>query len=322
MIKIILFGTSVLAEFLAKHIKSDVKIVAYMNSVAPKDNIGELPVITLNDLDNYDYDYIVIAFSDISKGLEQLEEKSICKDKIVSYSFNGVYSYKDNMFQKASEELLHSLMCDSVISKLFDLSPKKYYLCSMNILEDQEIIEYDFVREQTLALIAKEIKRKGLRGNVAELGVFQGEFSKKINGLFPDKKLYLFDTFEGFSEEEIKRVGETLERYADTSVDKVMEKMPFPEMCVVKKGFFPDTYDLDEKEEFCLVSIDVDLYKHIRNGLEVFYPKLVKGGYIMLHDYNNMVFEGTTKAVQEYCDKEQISYVPIPDIAGSVIIAK
>ena len=322
MIKVILFGTSALAEFLSSHIRNEVEIIAYMNSIEPKDSIGGIPVITLEDLDNYDYDYVVIAFSDIMMGLKLLEEKGVSKDKIVSYSFNGAYYYKDNAFQEECDELLHNRMCDNAVSKLFDLPSKKYYLCSMNIPEDREIIDSDFIREQTLVLIAKEIKRRGLKGNVAELGVFKGEFSRKINRLFPEKQLYLFDTFEGFSEEDIKKEGEKLEKFADTSVDKVMASMPVPEMCVVKKGFFPDTYDLDEDEKFCFVSIDVDLYKPISEGLEVFYPKLEKGGYIMVHDYNNLTFNGTTDAVQDYCDKEHINYVPIPDIGGSIIITK
>ena len=98
--------------------------------------------------------------------------------------------------------------------------------------------------------------------------------------------------------------------------------MPFSEKCIVKKGYFPDTYDLDDTEEFCLVSLDVDLYESIYSGLEVFYPRLVAGGYIMIHDYNNLSYCGTKMAVQEYCDSHGISYVPIADVAGSVIITK
>src|SRR6188508_837716 len=54
----------------------------------------------------------------------------------------------------------------------------------------------DFVRYTTLELCCNEIKSNGVKGNVAELGVYKGEFAKRINQLFPDKKLYLFDTFE------------------------------------------------------------------------------------------------------------------------------
>ena len=35
-------------------------------------------------------------------------------------------------------------------------------------------------------------------------GVFRGEFASKINKCFPNSKLYLFDTFEGFDERDVK----------------------------------------------------------------------------------------------------------------------
>jgi len=89
----------------------------------------------------------------------------------------------------------------------------------------------------------------------------------------------------------------------------------------IKKGYFPETFDL-ENEVFAFVSIDADLYDPIKSGLEIFYPRLSKGGYIMVHDYNNIVYGGAMRAVQEYCDKNLISYVPIPDVAGSIIITK
>lgn len=70
------------------------------------------------------------------------------------------------------------------------------------------------------------------------------------------------------------------------------------------------------------MSIDVDLYELIKRGLELFYPRFEKGGYIMLHDYNNFIYKGATKAVREYCDEQSISYTPIPNIAGTIIITK
>lgn len=35
-------------------------------------------------------------------------------------------------------------------------------------------------------------------GSVAECGVFRGDFSRYINEFFPDRTLYLFDSFRGF----------------------------------------------------------------------------------------------------------------------------
>ena len=62
--------------------------------------------------------------------------------------------------------------------------------------------EKDYVRIKCFELAVKEIKKRKIQGSVAEVGVFQGEFAQYINVAFPDNKLYLFDTFEGFDANE------------------------------------------------------------------------------------------------------------------------
>ena len=104
----------------------------------------------------------------------------------------------------------------------------------------------DFVRYTTLELCANEIKRNKIQGNVAELGVYKGEFAKRLNQLFPDKKLYLFDTFEGFDQKDIttekkSNFSSGEQDFSDTSVELVLGKMKYRDNCVVKKGYFPES---------------------------------------------------------------------------------
>lgn len=56
----------------------------------------------------------------------------------------------------------------------------------------------DFVRRAALELCAHDIAGRNIDGAVAELGVYRGEFARRINQAFPGRTLYLFDTFEGF----------------------------------------------------------------------------------------------------------------------------
>jgi O-methyltransferase len=190
----------------------------------------------------------------------------------------------------------------------------------------QLAINRDYVRHKTLELCAYEIHLNNVKGNVAELGVFKGEFAKKINQLFPERKFYLFDTFEGFDTRDIK--DETTNKYStgdqdfsNTSIEFVLKKMKTPENCIVRKGYFPETAEGVE-DKFCFVSLDADLYKPILNGLEYFYPRLERNGYIFVHDFNNVLYKGAREAVIKYCSENNISYTPIPDISGTVIITK
>ncbi|MCL2023042.1 MAG: TylF/MycF family methyltransferase [Oscillospiraceae bacterium] len=184
----------------------------------------------------------------------------------------------------------------------------------------------DFVRNSSLELAAREINEGGVEGAAAELGVFRGEYARLINRAFPDRKLYLFDSFEGFSADEESRdkdegYSEIPDDFSNTSVELVLKRMKYPQNCVVKKGFFPGTADgLDET--FCFVSIDCDLYKPIYSGLEYFWERLAKGGYIFVHDYQNPAYSGAKKAVREFCGKKNIPYFLMSDCCGTAVVSK
>jgi O-methyltransferase len=191
---------------------------------------------------------------------------------------------------------------------------------------DIDLKYLDYIRLATLELIAHEIQKKNLRGNVAEVGVYKGKFAKYINQYFPSKKLYLFDTFEGFDEKDKqteKELGlnEATQDFSNTSVDDVLKIMPFPDQCIIKTGFFPETAaGIDDT--FVFVSLDTDLYEPIYQGLKYFYPRMQKGGYIFVHDVNNDSYKGAAKAVEQFSSEQNISFVPIPDSCGSAVFIK
>lgn len=184
----------------------------------------------------------------------------------------------------------------------------------------------NYIRISTLELVSQEIAEKNVKGAVAELGVYKGQFAKYINKLFPDRTFYLFDTFEGFNEKDVEievnnQFSTGTQDFSNTSIQMVMSKMEHKGKCVIKKGWFPESLEGLE-DNFCFVSLDADLYKPIYDGLEYFYPRLNKGGYIFIHDYNNKIYDGAKAAVREFCEKNNISYTPMTDTWGSVIISK
>lgn len=116
------------------------------------------------------------------------------------------------------------------------------------------------------------IKERNVLGDMAEVGVYTGEFAKLFNRYLPERRLYLFDTFEGFdsSRDEIEDRDKKI--FKDTSVELVLSKMKTPENCIVRKGYFPDTAK-GVDGAFSLVSLDCDLYNPILAGLTFFYPR-------------------------------------------------
>jgi O-methyltransferase len=69
--------------------------------------------------------------------------------------------------------------------------------------------------------------------------------------------------------------------------------------------------------------IDVDLYTPTLAALEFFYPRLVPGGYVFVHDYNSPESEwGVSRAVNLFMRDKPEPVVEIPDKFGTVIFRR
>lgn len=186
------------------------------------------------------------------------------------------------------------------------------------------------VRLSALRLHAREIEARKIPGDVAELGVYQGAFAAEINRLFPERRLWLFDTFEGFHARDLaieaERTGVKTQRrnFADTTIELVRSRLPHPEMARFVQGYFPESLeDLNlNKTCFALVSLDPDLYEPTLEGLCYFYPRLAPGGRILIHDYTSCQFEGVKMAVDEYCRAHGLFVVPLMDLHGTAVLVK
>lgn len=183
------------------------------------------------------------------------------------------------------------------------------------------------LRSATLHRLATRLHQRQVPGAVAELGVYRGDLAWQLNDLFPDRTLYLFDTFEGFDPQDLAKETElgcshaTQQEFADTNIELVRSRLPYPSRAVFRKGYFPDTASGLERETYALVSLDADLYAPLLAGLEYFYPRLAPGGAILLHDYNNQRFRGAAQAVADYEKLHgPLPLVPLCDLHGSAVI--
>lgn len=255
-------------------------------------------------------DIEVIAFIDISN---EKEGTQLC----------GIKVYKPDILLKLEFDkiFIGNLYGDSIIETL-----KEYNITRDKIVDifNNGLLD---ARIGTLKAIRDEIYENNIQGETAELGVYKGEFAQYINKFFPERKLFLFDTFEGFNQKDVaieEKFGlsnAAKEEFYNDNIDLILNKMTCPENCIVKKGYFPDSAEGVE-EKFCLVSLDVDLYMPTYSGLEYFYNRLSNGGYIMLHDYNSTRFNGVKKAVRKFCEEKGISITPLMDICGTAVISK
>lgn len=245
-----------------------------------------------------------------------------------------VVAFFDNDKQKAGKnigeipvflpdkELLRKLSYDYiVIASVYGNRQIKAQLHEMGVPINKVVEHPDTpnILPSFLKSLAEDFAEENVGGACAEIGVFRGENAREINRYFPKRELHLYDTFEGFHQNDIEmehiigRKDAEAGQFSDTSVELVVEHMEYPKQVIIHKGYFPETAKgLDEK--FCFVRIDLDLYAPTWAALEIFAPLMVKGGVILVHDYFGSQYPGIKNVVREFMNQhKELRKIPIGD---------
>lgn len=299
------------------------------NNEQVKEFLGK-KVIQPKDVVNCEYDAIIVINSYSQEIYQQSKEIGIDINKMVFVYANCIMNDLNKNYEFVSEVLGEELA--NIVKNRYhivrDLDINKKLMFENLDCKKFEYKKTDWVRIKEFELVIEEIKKMNLKGAVAEVGVFKGEFAQFINYAFPNDIIYLFDTFEGFDTnealEEMKSghcTSSFIEAYKNTSVLTVLDKMKYVDNVKIMKGYFPDSLNGLE-EQFKFVSIDCDFEESIYECLKYFYPRLVIGGYIFIHDYNSALL-GVEKAVLRYEEEfGHICKVPLCDANGTIVITK
>lgn len=181
----------------------------------------------------------------------------------------------------------------------------------------------DYFRYATIGLAIQRILSDDISGSLAEVGVYRGDISRFIHQLAPERVYYLFDTFEGFPRQDLEPNVSEDRRFSDTTVKAVLQNIGDTRNTVIKKGQVPDTFQGLEGERFVFVLLDLDLYNPTMCSLGFFYPRLVRGGYLVVHDYNNPESNwACNRAVNEFMRDKTERIIEIADEWGTVLFRK
>ena len=149
---------------------------------------------------------------------------------------------------------------------------------------------------------------KKVKGDVAEVGVYKGGSAKLITEYKSSKTLHLFDTFDGLPNP--GKIDEALYPGAfKATLIQVKNYLRQYKKILFYKGMFPKTAKDLKKTTFSFVHLDVDLYKSTKDALQFMYPKMSKGGMILIHDY--ICFKGVKKAVDEFFKDKPEPVLPL-----------
>jgi O-methyltransferase len=179
----------------------------------------------------------------------------------------------------------------------------------------------DPVRYGTVCLAIEQLSKTGVPGSLAECGVYKGLMSKFIHENFPDRMLYLFDTFQGFAIRDSNTKND--DRFKDTSEESVLKCIGDTHNISIRKGLFPETAIGLENERFSFVLIDFDKYESTLEALKFFYPRTNSGGFIFVHDYSSPESVwACSKALNEFLVDKQEKPILIPDSWGTALFRK
>lgn len=299
------------------------------NNANKKEHMGK-SVYTPDEVAKMEYDAICVANLFSREIYAQCQKLGIDLDRVI-FLYNNCELKDMNKDYGFVSRILGQEYADVVKRRYHVVRDVEAYgeLCLTDKIQGGGYQESDYVRIKCFELAVKEIRKRNVRGSVAEVGVFRGEFAQYMNHAFPDRKCYLFDTFEGFNANEalseIKSGNCTdafVEAYKNTNVGVVLERMEYIENVVIKQGFFPESLNGLE-EQFAFVSLDVDFEESIYEGLKYFYPRLSTGGYIFVHDYNSSLL-GVEKAVDRF-EKEMcvnLCKMPLCDANGTMVVVR
>lgn len=163
-----------------------------------------------------------------------------------------------------------------------------------------------------------------IAGDFVECGVWKGGSMMAVARTLlrlnePTRHLWLFDTFEGMTvptaadwtiddqpAERLLREDEAMRCEADLeSVRQTVLGVGYPvENIHLVEGKVEDTIPGQAPQQIALLRLDTDWYESTRHELEHLFPRLVRGGVLILDDYGH--WQGARRATDEYFRQQNI----------------
>lgn len=171
----------------------------------------------------------------------------------------------------------------------------------------------DQVDEKEISIILRELDgvvKRGILGDAVEFGCFVGTTSVFLARDLEktDKKLYLYDSFEGLppkSQEDDSpaglqfKTGELLATKKQLIKNLKQANVPMPR---ITKSWFYELRDDEIPAKISFAFLDGDYYYSVLDPLKLIWEHLAPGATIVVDDYANEALPGAAKAVDEWLE--------------------
>jgi O-methyltransferase len=160
-------------------------------------------------------------------------------------------------------------------------------------------------RGRMLHGLAEEVDRTGVPGALVDCGAWNGGSTILMSTAAPNRDVWAFDSFAGLPEpreldgrESADLGGELVA--SEHKLRDGFERFADPARLHVSAGWFEETLE-DAAGEIGRVAVlhcDGDWYDSVLLTLEVMYPLVSPGGFVVIDDYGT--FPGAQRATDEY----------------------
>jgi hypothetical protein len=161
-------------------------------------------------------------------------------------------------------------------------------------------------------------------GDLVECGVYMGSTAISNIVYFGQevtcRKYYLFDTFNGLDEklstkDEYDRLRDEYKDCYEFVVDAFKEYSNV----VIVKGSVPETLSKVNIDKVAYLSIDMNCAYPELEAMQYFWPKLVKGGVIVLDDYGWPMCENQKLAADQFALSVGAMILSLPNGQGIIV---
>lgn len=167
-----------------------------------------------------------------------------------------------------------------------------------------------------------------IKGDVVECGCWKGGFSIFLGHAFPEKTLWVADSFEGFQPLETAKYKYNAERHVpayglgspgtedDFTLERVKQRFEEYQLTGTRikylKGFVKDSLPTSGIDKIALLRIDVDAYSATKEVLDELYDKVQPGGYIIFDD--SCLYESRDAIRDFFMERKLPSIVMHPEL--------
>lgn len=180
----------------------------------------------------------------------------------------------------------------------------------------------DQVGPEELKVVWRELEKvldAGVPGDIVEFGCYAGTTSLFIRRLLDEKHesnrraFHVYDSFEGLPQkgsQDESTVGADF-RAGELAVSKKEFLHQFRAANlrppIVHKGWFNQLTEHNVPKEIAFAYLDGDFYDSIMDSLKLVWPRVAKGGAVLIDDYGREALPGATRAVHDFVGNHPLS---------------